>query len=128
MVRDALCWLGLPDITDSITRTRAVDSKLAQLAAVLEQWDAVIGGTPIAAKELVGRACHQEPDGRGDDRLTDPELHDAIAAVASEKGGTISVHRLGLWLRDSAGKIVDGRRIAQAGEVRHVQTWKLEHV
>jgi hypothetical protein len=128
MVRDALCWLGLPDITDSITRTRAVDSKLAQLAAVLEQWDAVIGGTPITAKELVARACHQEGDGRGGDRLTDPELHDAIAAVASEKGGAISVHRLGLWLRDFAGKIVDGRRIAQAGEVRHVQTWKLEHV
>ena len=132
VVRDPLCWLGLPDITETIAKTRAGDSKLAQLAAMLEQWDAVIGGTPTTAKELVNTAFQQEPDGGGSDRFTYPALADATRAVASEKGGTISTHRLGLWLRNVAGKIVDGRRIVQAGEDRHhVQTWqlqRLEHV
>jgi hypothetical protein len=142
MVRDPLCWLDLPDITETIAKTRAGDNKLAQLAAVLDQWDAVLGGSPTTVKELVATACQQEPDG-GDlfgnagakasparsDRFTYPELHDAIAAVAADKYKTISSHRLGLWLRNIAGKITDGRRIAQAGENRnHVQTWRLERL
>ena len=129
MVRDPLCWLELPDITEAIAKTRAGDNKLAQLAAVLDEWEAVIGDTPTTVKELVKTALQQEPDGRGGDRLTYPALADSIRAVASEKGGGVSAHRLGLWLRNIAGKIIDGRRIAQAGENRnHVQTWRLERL
>ena len=129
MVRDPLCWLGLPDVTETIARTRAGDSKLAQLVAMLDQWDAIIGDRAITAKELVNTAFQQEPDGGGSDRFTYPALADATRAVAFEKGGNISTHRLGLWLRNVAGKIVDGRRIVQAGEDRHhVQTWQLERL
>jgi hypothetical protein len=128
MVRDPLCWLGLPDVTDSITKTRAGDTKLSSLGALLEQWNSSVGSTGITAKSLVAKACEQEPDGReGTDRFIYPELRDALLTIAGDKGA-ISTVTLGYWLRSNAGKIVDGRRIIQDSEGHHVQKWRCENL
>jgi hypothetical protein len=128
MVRDPLCWLGLPDVADSIARTRASDSNLNALGALLEQWNSAIGATSITAKALVAKACEQQPDGRGEaDRFTCPELRDALLTVAGDKGA-ISTNALGYWLRSNAGRIVDGLRIVSDGEGQRVQRWRCERV
>ena len=61
MVRDPLLWLGEADPTSTIERTRASDSTLRNLAAVLEQWEAVIGTERITTSALVRRALEQYP-------------------------------------------------------------------
>ena len=128
MVRDPLCWLGLPDVADSIAKTRASDSKLNALGALLAQWNSAIGTTSITAKALVAKAGEQEPDGRGGpDRFICPELRDALLTVAGAKGA-ISTSALGYWLRSNAGRIVDGLRIVPDGEGQRVQRWRCESV
>jgi hypothetical protein len=128
MVRDPLCWLGLPDVTDSITKTRASDAKLSALGALLEQWKSNVGSAGITAKAPVAKASEKEPDGReGADRFIYPELRDALLMVAGEKG-TISTKALGYWLRSNAERIVDGLRIVPDGEGQRVQKWRCESV
>ena len=128
MVRDPLCWLGLPDVADSIAKTRASDSKLNGLGALLEQWNSAIGATSITAKALVAKACEQEPDGRGGpDRFTYPELRDALLTALGDKAAISSI-ALGYWLRSNAGRIVDGLRIVPDGEGQRVQRWRCESV
>jgi putative DNA primase/helicase len=129
MVRDPLVWLGQMDPTSTIERARASDGKIRNLAAVLEQWYAVIGAERITASALIDRALEQNP---GDDRdahgFIHPELREALLAVAAEKG-FLNANRLGYWLRANAGKVVGGCRIVRDdGRLHYATAWYCERI
>ena len=53
------------------------------------------------------------------------ELREALIAVAGERGA-INNRRLGKWLAEIAGRIVDDSRFEQCGQRQGVALWQLE--
>jgi hypothetical protein len=123
-----LCWLGLLDVVESIAETRATDTKINALKVLAVQWYVVIRSEPITVKELVAKAMKHAPDAYGEERPCYPEFWDALMAVGAAKGGGVDNGRVGRWLRNHAGEIIEEIRIVQAGEYHHVQRWRCEPI
>jgi hypothetical protein len=124
-VRDALVWLDEPDPCSTISKTRASDTRLHSLAALLEQWEGVIGHERVLLREVIALASERDDDGRGGDLFRHADLRDALFAVAGD-GGVINSRRLGKFLSAHQGRIVDGRKIVQDDGHDHVSGWRLQ--
>lgn len=123
-VRDPLIWLGWPDPVSTIAGIRNEDPKLAALAAVLEQWEGVIGGEPVTTRNVVDRASAVGTSG-----YLKPEFRDALMLVGgSPSGDSLSPGRLGKWLGQVKGRTIGRKRIDEAGKVNGMQRWCLRSV
>lgn len=122
-VRAPLCWAGMPDPGDTQEALRADDPQREARTAMLTAWHAAFGGgtadgaTAREAIELVTDP-HQ---GDGDPAVE--QLREAIAAVATRRGG-LDAQALGRWLRSArdarVGDLVLVGRPAGQGRVRWV--------
>lgn len=114
-VRDALCWVRLPDVVETIAKVRASDTRLSATAAILTIWHEIIGPRRITTNELIETAGSP----------TNADLRHALLAVA-EKRGAIDPRLLGWWLTKNRDRIVAGLRIVRDGEVHKVATWRCQ--
>lgn len=118
-VRDALIWLGRADPLDAMTEARREDPRLTALAAVLEQWAAVIRDERVTARAVAECAAQQGMTG-----YSHPDLREALLAVASDRG-EVSARRLGRWLGEVKGRQVNGKYIESAGMRDGFALWQL---
>lgn len=125
LVRDALMWLGLPDIARSTDRASSAETAKPELVSVLKAWKALDDGSPIdrnayTAAELVDAANKIA----GDSAPENPELHGALS-VACPKG--LTAQALGYWLRSNKGIWADGLGFDEAGRDRFKTVrWRLQ--
>jgi putative DNA primase/helicase len=109
LIRGALLWLGYADPVESMEAIRKADPRRADLANVAAQWRAVIGDKRVTVADVVKIAG------------TRAELREALFAVAGERGA-VNNRRLGKWLAEGSGRIVDGFRFEQCGERKSVRS------
>ncbi len=89
MVRRPLIWLGLPDPFDAVSDAAVNDPHRLEHASVLHAWLGEFGNQRVTLRSVVDRARDRAP--------VAPEMHDALEAVAGERG-SINVKRLGRWV------------------------------
>lgn len=124
-VRDALCSLGQPDVVETVARARATDTKLGQLAAVLQYWCDELGRERVSTKCLIEYA--DERAWLGAATFTHGDFRDVLMMIAGD-GRIIGARALGRWLSTNAGRVVGGFRLIQAGEDHGVSLWRCEEV
>jgi hypothetical protein len=99
LCRQPLLWLGCKDPTASVFEAIAEDPDRETLARLLGAWVAVFGKTPA----MVRAAVRQEH----------AELREVLLDIAGEHG-EVKRWKLGCWIRQHAGRIVDGKRFVRA--------------
>jgi hypothetical protein len=114
-VREPLIWLGVTDPCDTVAKVRENDPHRDVLSIVLVQWKEHLGiGLVHTVQEVIGLAVNT------------PTFHTALLNVAASKaGGMVSNDRLGRWLKQVEGKIVNGLRLLQVGAKHGYPTWSL---
>lgn len=121
LVRDALVWLGRADPVDAIEEHRRDDPERAAMFRIMEAWSQVFGtADPVLVREMVAAAAAVGDMGPeemmdGDAGLKNPDLHEALAAVAKGERGGIDANRLALWLKRNCGRVA---RLEGVGTVR----------
>ena len=114
LIRGALLWLGCAEPVVSMEAVRKADPRRADLANVAAQWRTAIGlSKRVTVAEVIRTAGARA------------ELREALIAVAGEQRA-VNNRRLGKWLAEVAGRIVDGSRFEQCGQRQGVALWRLE--
>jgi len=123
-VRTALVWLGCDDPVASMETAREDDPELAELREVIGLWrEALPVGEGCTLKAVVTEAMKYEPTRMGEPtELAHPEFWDALLRLAGERGA-INTKRLGRWLMNREGRIVDGHRSKRTDEA-HGGVWR----
>jgi putative DNA primase/helicase len=103
-VRKPLLWLGVADPLGTQAELAAGDPVREGLLGVLRAWHHAFGDEPTSVKRATEAAMELNQQAR-------PDLHEALHAVAGEKGGAINNRRLGRYLVRNARRIEDGLRI-----------------
>jgi hypothetical protein len=131
-VRDALIWAGEPDPCLTMGNIRDEDPELAAHAGVIAQWEIVLGDRKdFSVKMIIERACGAEGGGTAlpgiEPNAGAAELREALLVVAGKNGAINSV-RLGRWLGEHKGRIVNGRQIVPTSIIHGFQHWQLLRV
>jgi hypothetical protein len=104
---------------------RKADPRLSDLASVAEQWRTVIGPDRVTVAEVIRRATEREKAGANDHaEFAHPDFREALLAIAGT-GGAINTRKLGKWLGEFAGRVVEGFRFDQCGHRQGVAVWAL---
>ena len=109
MVRSPLVWLGLPDPYQSTEQTREEDSELADIREFFELWlnsDLKLD-YDYTTERIIEVGC-EHPAGFNISAFKQFLLR---VAANQEDGTTISHKRLGWWLRNTSGRVVDDHRL-----------------
>jgi hypothetical protein len=114
-IRDVLLWLDCDDPCDTIQKVKAKDPKVAALRAVAAQWREHIGlQREVTVQQVINHSLN---------------AHDFFVALmnvaAAKSGNVISNDRLGRWLSNNEGRIVNGMSLRWAGISHGHSTWKL---
>ena len=112
LVRYPLVWLGCADPMETQRALEEADTERQGLRVLLAAWVAICGERPVTVADL-RRAAH----GKGGEALMD-----AMPGVALDRSGQINAHRLGNYLVERVGQVVDGMQIKDAGEDKHAKT------
>ncbi|WP_159013229.1 hypothetical protein [Acidisoma sp. S159] len=117
-VRSALVWLGCADPADSMEQAREDDPELGELREVIVSWrESLRLNEGFTVKELADAAEERMKTQLGEPTdYAHPAWRDCIVRLAGERG-TINTKRLGKWLMNREGRIVDRYRIKRAGQV-----------
>jgi hypothetical protein len=133
LVRGALLWLGHADPAETIEGSRELDPRLDALGAVIAQWQAVIRGATVSARDVIEYATAPRKNHGGRSVIQSrqefayPDFREALLTVAGE-GGVINGKRLGKWLARHQDQIVSGYRFVRAGLSAGIMRWRLEAV
>ena len=112
LVRYPLVWLGCTDPIETQRALEEADTERQALRVLLAAWVAICGEHPVTVADL-RRAAR----GKGGEALID-----AMPGVALDRPGQINAHRLGNYLVERVGQVVDGMQIKDAGEDKHAKT------
>jgi putative DNA primase/helicase len=114
-IRDALLWLGCDDPCDTIQKVKSEDPKVMTLTTVTAQWREHIGlQTAVTLQQVINHSVNAY------------DLLVALMNVAATKSGNaISNERLGRWLKNNEGRIVNGLSLRRVGNNHGYPTWKL---
>lgn len=120
-VRAALLWLGVADPCATRARIEQADEKGAMLAALIAAWTAVYGERGVTVRE-VRHDCSIS-------LLTEAQalLRDAALAVAGE-GDSVNARKLGRFLHDHDGRLVEGLRFEMVGTYQNYAQWAVRKV
>jgi hypothetical protein len=127
LVRGALIWLGCADPAASMETARADDPELTDLREMLALWADAFGGDARTAKEVADAIQQKEPTQMGEPTdYRHPDLRDALLRLVGERGEA-NTRRLGKWLMNREGRVVEGRRFQRAATVGHggVALWQI---
>jgi putative DNA primase/helicase len=111
LVRRPLLWLDATDPLDTQAELRAADPVREGLVALLKAWHECFGERVVSvadAIEIANRAGMSE----------EPQMREALKAVAGERNGDINSRRLGRYLVRNLRRIEDGKRLEDGGENR----------
>jgi putative DNA primase/helicase len=116
-VRSALVWLGCADPADSMEQAREDDPELAEIREVMTAWRNALGTREaFTVKELADAADARTKTQIGEPtEFTSPAWRDCLIRLAGERG-VVNTKRLGRWLMNREGRIVDRCRIKRAGQ------------
>ena len=107
-------WLGCADPCETVPLVRNSDPGREALLAVVMQWEKNLGlNQAHTVQQVIGLA------------INDADFHAALSTVAAYRGGMLSNRNLGLWLNRVKGKIVNGLKLVQHGNVYGYPLWKL---
>ena len=114
LVRSALVWLGEADPMANGAKVREDDPERERIARILA---ALPSGTRWTAREI------------GRDVENGGLMADALGEFI-ERNGKFNKHGFGNYIRKHSGRIIDGRRIVQAGkdERENVALWTVENL
>lgn len=112
LVRSAIVWLGLPDPLTNAERVRADNPERERNSAIL----AALPSQPWTAQEIARRFDNASSFGA----TLDQDFVDALSSFR-HKGGRFDTHGFGYWCRKNRDRIIDGRRLVQAGEDSHAK-------
>lgn len=113
MVRFPLVWAGCADPCESRAEILEDDPDAAQLRALVAAWWERFGRTPRIVKEVINTAKE------------DDSLAIALDEVAGDGKGGVNTRRFGWWLRQHAGRIVEGKKLIQYGVTCGTAQWKI---
>jgi hypothetical protein len=121
-IREALIWLDCQDPAETMTAVRDNDPKREALTAIIVEWDVALGTGEFTIQQIIDRAS-----ALANAYAAAPAFHNALLTVADQRGAshTVSPMRLGRYLRQNAGKIVNGRVLKSAGIVAGYPYWRL---
>jgi putative DNA primase/helicase len=100
MIRDPLIWLGCDDPCATMETIREQDTTLGTKKQIARHWKVIFGNEPKTALQVVTEASKRG----GYDELEHPEFYAVLSEVARD-GKTLSVRRLGYWLRRAKGDV-----------------------
>jgi hypothetical protein len=123
VVRSALVWLGTGDPVKTIAKAAADDPGRQAFDAVLTSWSNIFQETERTAAEVIARAKEQTVHGG----YANEDLRNALLTVAAGKGGEISAHRLGAWLRDHRDRVLGRRCLQRRAGPNKVTLWSVVH-
>ena len=112
LVRYPLVWLGCADPIETQIALEEADTERQGLRVLLAAWVAICGEHPVTVADL-----RRAAGGKGGEALTD-----AMPGVALDRPGQINAHRLGNYLVERVGQVVDGMQIKDAGADKHAKT------
>jgi hypothetical protein len=110
MVRSPLVWLGQPDPITSMDAAREEDPELSNIREFFELWLAYLDlDTDFTTARIIEIACAPpEPND-----YNPPTFKEFLQRIAPSRrdGGTVAPERLGWWLRNISGRVVDEHRL-----------------
>lgn len=126
MVRQCIVWLrdkGLApfevgDPAESISATINADPDTQKLRNLLFCWERIFKEAPTKAAELIGAGTTNSS------LPTFNELGETLLEIAGD-GNYINPRRLGRWIERHAGRLLDGKRIVEAGYSGGARRWRL---
>lgn len=108
LVRNPLLWLGAADPLDTQAELRASDPVREALVAMLNAWRETFGMEPATVADAVQAAT-------ATGMSANPQLLDALQAVAGERTGEVNSRRLGRYLVRHVRRIEGGLRFENVG-------------
>src|SRR5262249_17920876 len=104
--------------------------------AVVAAWQGLFEDQQVLVRQGVAKAQEtllpQEQEQDSGNPYVNPELRDALTAVAGDDRGNINTRGLGYWLRGNKDKVVllEGisYRLTQAGVEHRTTTWQVVRV
>jgi len=112
LVRYPLMWLACADPMQTQIALEDADPAREALRVLLAAWVAICGEHPVTVADLRRAA-------RGN---AGEALMDAMPGVALDRPGQINAHRLGNYLVERVGQVVDGMQLKDAGQDSHTKT------
>ena len=127
MVRRPLVWAGWPDPLGPAEGMREQDHEFTGMADLLLAWVESLGPQPLSAAELHEHINARDPAFSGESVPVHPALRDAAVTVlgALTRWGT---RELGYKLRHWSGRIIEGRRVVNAGKGKRGVKWQVDIV
>ena len=124
-----MAWLGEPDPWASVEASRKEDPVLTAIREFFTLWPIYLRlDWPYTTASIVRAA---EEDVQRPSNFNEPDLKNFLLKVAAERGRptVISPERLGRWLRQVSGRVVDGRRLVKEYDaVNNVAAFRLINV
>jgi hypothetical protein len=108
MVRNPLLWLGAADPLDTQAELRATDPVREALVSLLTAWRDAFNNQPTSVADAVKTAT-------APGMSANPQLLEALLAVAGERNGDVNNRRLGRYLVRNMRHIESGMRLENAG-------------
>lgn len=121
LCRQPLLWLGLSDPAQSMFETMSDDPERETLRRLLDAWHECFGHAPKMLREVLGANSLAAMGPIQDLREV---LHD----IAGERDYSINRRRLGWWMKNHVGWVVEGRRLVKEKGSRSAEAWKVEEV
>jgi putative DNA primase/helicase len=109
LVAGALVWLGWETPIKSVSDLRAEDPERQILALALECFPDVL--TSYSTQDLVAEAEAKDSY----DQPTNPVWLEVVSAISRNRLGKLDPNRLGVWLRDHRGRVVNDRKLERTG-------------
>jgi hypothetical protein len=118
--RESLVWLGKPDPASTAFNAMRNDPERAKLRAFITEVERQFGASQFMVKEVIQRATNPSRSGSED-------LRDVLLEITGDSG-PINRRRLGHWVKQHHGQVVDGYKIVKAPITRSVAVWQIERV
>ncbi len=110
LVRLPLIWLACADPMETQVALEDADPEREKLRVLLATWMATCGERGVTVAALMRAAAQQEA------------LREALLGIGSDGTGRLNALRIGNYLAERVGQVVDGLQISDAGRDSHSKT------
>ena len=119
--RQPLGWLGVGDPVESLLEQVNLDPDREALGALLKAWFELFGETPTTTRKVVAALSLYSDDFRTGDTSA---LEEVLLELPVVDYGKINNHKMGCFIKNNAGKIVNGLKFVKSYADSRV-AWKV---